>query len=711
MKKALLIITLCTVFSCSTERGSHPSDVNWRYYLGAKDVSHYADIDQINTQNVQQLKVAWTYHSGGADHANRSQIQCNPLVIDGILYGSSPDLNFFALDATSGKEIWRFAPLPDNQLDHFSLGVNRGLVFWTDGREERLLATAGPFLFCMDAKSGMLIPSFGQEGKVDLHTGLGAHASSYFVVSNTPGVVYEDLLILGTRVNESAYAAPGHVRAFNVKTGALEWIFHTIPQPGEYGYDTWPPDAWKQSGGANSWAGMSLDEQRGIVFVPTGSAAFDFYGGDRIGQNLFANCLLALDAKTGKRLWHYQFVHHDLWDRDLPCPPNLVQLTINGKKVDALAQVTKSGHVFVLNRETGQPLYEVNEVPVPPSDLRGEQAWPTQPLPAKPLPFARQEIKEGDLTRRTPQAYEYAKKIWNRSRKGKQFVPPSVEGTILFPGFDGGGEWGGAAVDPQGILYVNANEMPWILQLEPFAPGKAGSLYESGKNLYATQCMSCHGADFKGGGVYSAPDLKGLKNRTNAEAVKTLIYTGKGAMPSYAHLSAAQIEALTAYLLEDVNATAGTAADVPDKWPYPYYFKGYNKFKDPDGYPAITPPWGTLNAIDLNTGELRWKVPFGEYPELAVQGQKDTGCENYGGPVVTSGGLLFIAATLDEKFRVFDSSNGKLLFEYKLPEAGYATPATYKVNGRQFVVVACGGGKLGTRSGDAYVAFSLPGAH
>jgi quinoprotein glucose dehydrogenase len=709
MKKHLYFIALCLFQACQQDASEISAGEDWPAYLGAKNANHYSSLDQINTGNAHQLQVAWTYRSGDADSLNRSQIQCNPLIINGILYGSSPRLKFFALDATSGEEIWRFDPFNDKNADLFGMGLNRGLVHWTDGRESRLLVTAGDILHCLDAKTGQLIPSFGQEGRVDLHTGLGDGTEKLFITSNTPGVIYKDLLILGSRVNESTFAAPGHIRAFHVKTGELAWIFHTIPRPGEYGYDTWPPDAWKSAGGANSWAGMSLDEARGIVFAPTGSAAFDFYGGDRTGANLFANCVLALDANTGKRIWHFQAVHHDVWDRDLPCPPNLVSLDIEGRKVAALAQLTKSGHIFLLDRETGKPLFQVIEQPAPPSDLLGEQTWPTQPFPVKPKPFARQEITEADLTRRTPEAYEYARKIWEKSRRDGPLTPPSVEGTLLFPGFDGGGEWGGAAVDPEGVLYINASEMPWLLQMSPYVPKeKNNSAFEQGRSIYKTQCQSCHGADFKGGGIFSAPDITGLKNRMKAPAVKELIYKGKGAMPSYAHLSAADIDAVTAFVLDDKNAASLSDEEDADSWPYPYYFNGYERFKDPDGYPAITTPWGTLNAIDLNTGEFRWKVPFGEYPALAAQGMANTGAESYGGPVVTAGNVLFIAASLDEKFRVFDKRSGKVLFEYKLPAAGYATPATYSVNQRQYVVVACGGGKLGTRSGDAYVAFALP---
>jgi len=709
MRTIFIFLGVILLSSCTKQPEWAIKDYNWAGYLGGNDVNHYAPLDQINTQNVQQLEVAWTYNSGDADTLNRTQIQCNPLIIDGVLYGSSPRLKFFALNAATGEAIWTFDPFAEKGYNQFGMGVNRGLAFWTDGKEKRLLVTAGSTLYCLDAKSGKLIPSFGQGGRVDLHKDLDRpNTDSLFIVSNTPGIVFKDKLILGSRVNEATFAAPGHVRAFNVKTGKVEWIFHTIPHPGELGYETWPPDAWQRSGGANAWSGMSLDEERGIVFVPTGSASFDFYGGDRPGENLFANCVLALDANTGKRIWHYQTVHHDIWDRDLPSAPNLVTLNIDGKKVDAVAQITKSSYIFLLDRQTGKPIFEVKETPVPGSKLKGEQTWPTQPIPVKPPPFARQALTEADLTQRTPEAHDFAKKIWENSLKGQQFIPGSEEGTLLFPGYDGGGEWGGAAVDPNGILYVNASEMPWVLKMLPYLATGSNDLLSQGQNIFSTQCQSCHGADLKGGGVFSAPDLNGLKKRLTPTGITDLLKKGKGAMPSFAHLSPSEADAIVAFLLEDKKSTSKEPTGTADNWPYPYFHDGYVRFKDPDGYPAITPPWGTLNAINLNTGEIVWKVPFGEFPELAAKRMTNTGSENYGGPVVTSGGLIFIAATLDEKFRAFDKATGKMLFEFKLPAAGYATPATYSVNGRQYVVVACGGGKLGTRSGDAYVAFALP---
>ncbi|GJM33776.1 MAG: hypothetical protein DHS20C18_27770 [Saprospiraceae bacterium] len=706
MKYLLPLVLILLTFSC---QNTPPANVDWAWYLGGPDANHYSPLQQINKENVAQLQVAWTYQSGDKDDNNRSQIQCNPLVIDGILYGTSPKLKLFALDAATGEELWQFDPF-DEAYQQFGMGVNRGLVYWNEAVESaRIFFTAGTFLYAIDAATGQVIPTFGQQGKVDLHQGLGEAAQDYFIVSNTPGIVYKDLLILGMRVSEDIGAAPGYIRAFDVRTGEIRWIFHTIPQPGEMGYETWPPDAWKTSGGANAWSGLSLDEERGIVFIPTGSASYDFYGGDRIGQNLFANCVLALNAETGERIWHFQTVHHDLWDRDLPASPNLVQVKHEGKTIDAVAQITKSGHIFLLDRTTGEPLFPVEEIPVPESHLKGEQTWPTQPLPVKPPPFSRQEINKEDLTSRGLEAQAYAQALWEKSRKGSLFVPPGEDGSFIFPGLDGGGEWGGAAVDPEGILYINSSEIPWYVQMEKFTPADDNLLASRGERIYRTSCRACHGQDREGGDMFgSIPALTGLKDRLpEAEAIN-IIKNGKGVMPSFSLLKDEEIKSIIAFLYDSKEEIDANKPPTESTWPYPYVFGGYNRFYAPDGYPAIQPPWGQLTAVDLNEGTIKWQIPFGEYPELKAQGTPITGTESYGGPIVTESGLIFIAATLDEKIRAYDKENGALLWEATLPAAGYATPATYSVDGRQYVVIAAGGGKLNTPSGDAYVAFALP---
>ena len=706
MRLKLTIALLLALLSIA----SRAADENWPVYLGDSASSHYSELKQINRKNVHQLEVAWMYNSGDGRKDNRSQIQCNPIIVDGVLYGTSPQLKLLAIDAASGKERWRFDPFGKNPNN--VTGVNRGVVFWKHGDDRRILFTAGQNLYCIDANTGAPVESFGKSGVVDIREGLGRDPKTLFVLANTPGAIYRDLLILGSRVSEGpGPSSPGHIRAYDVRTGKIVWTFRTIPQPGEPGYETWPPDAYKYIGGANVWTGMAVDEKRGIIFCPTGSAAFDFWGGDRYGANLYANCLLALDAKTGKRIWHYQFVHHDLWDRDLPAPPNLLTVRHRGKKIDAVAQVTKSGHVFVFNRETGEPLFPIEEVPVPPSRLQGESAWPTQPIPHKPAPFSRQQFTEDLVTDLSPKSREAVLERLAKVNRHSLYYPPSTEGTVIFPGFDGGAEWGGAGVDPKrGILYVNGNEMPWILTMVE-TKRKEGAQLSSAHQIYNQICAACHGISREGDPARAFPALANIGLKLKKPQIVELLKTGRGTMPSFAFLSDEQRDALADHLLGDERipvagekpeTTSGLVLDSP------YSHTGYNRFFDPDGYPAIRPPWGTLNAIDLNTGEYLWRVPLGEFPELTARGIPVTGTENYGGPVVTAGGLVFIAATKDEMIRAFDQHTGKVLWQAKLPAGGYATPATYSVNGRQFLVIACGGGKMGTKSDDAYVAFALP---
>ena len=684
--------------------------LDWPMHGGDPGHRQFSTLDQINTGNVGGLKVAWTYRTRDAQPDNRSQIQCNPIVVHGVLYATSAQLKTFALDAATGRELWVFNPFAAG-TNTSSLGVNRGVVFWEAGDDRRILVAAGQRLYALDARTGKPIPSFGANGSVSLLDGLGRDVSSLYLLSTTPGAIYKDVLILGTRVSEGpGPAAPGHIRAYDVRTGAIRWTFRTIPSPGDVGYDTWPKDAWTRVGGVNPWSGISVDTARGLVFLPVGSAAFDFWGGNRHGANLFANCVLALKADTGERVWHYQLVHHDIWDRDPPAAPVLVTVQRNGRPVDAVAQVTKSGHVFVFDREKGTPLFPIEERPVPPSDLEGEAAWPTQPFPLAPPPFARQRLTEDDLTTISPAAHAAVLEQFRKVRSNGAFVPPSTQGTVIFPGFDGGGEWGGSAFDERaGLLYVNANEMPWILTMVTLKKAGTGPA-AAGKRTYDLHCAVCHGAERKGDAMKVFPSIADVSKKLTRPQVEEIIRHGKGVMPSFGSLRAAERKTLIAFLFGDADRPLGQPDDdeTPDETVL-YSHTGYNRFLDPDGHPAVKPPWGTLNAVDLNQGTIAWTVPLGELPELTKRGIPPTGTENYGGPVATAGGLLFIGATKDEKFRAFDRSTGRVLWETSLPAGGYATPATYAVNGKQFVVIAAGGGKMGTKSGDSYVAFALPG--
>ncbi|MFH1071749.1 MAG: pyrroloquinoline quinone-dependent dehydrogenase, partial [Candidatus Glassbacteria bacterium] len=542
-----------------------------------------------------------------------STIECNPIVVNGTMYLTSAFIRVFAVDPENGAVRWVFDPFEGSKAKF----VNRGVSWWSDGRESRIFVVADHWLYSLYAGSGRPVSSFGSEGRIDLREGLDRPVDDKLVGATTPGLVYKDLLILGSYNDEGPPGgAPGHIRAIDVRTGQRRWIFHTIPHPGEFGSDTWEEGAWQTAGSANCWGGMSLDRKRGVVYIATGSPSFDFYGGDRKGQNLFGNCVVALRADTGERVWHFQTVHHDLWDYDLPCAPNLVTIDRGGRRIEAVAQVTKTGQVFVLDRDTGAPVFGVEERLAPPSTLEGEEAWPTQPFALAPPPFACHGYTEDLVTGISAESHDSVLERFRAARAGEIFTPPSLEGTLVYPGFHGGANWSGAGFDPgTGVLYVNANELPWLLTMVDAEPGR----------------------------------------------------------------------------------------------PFRYNHTGYHRFLDPEGYPAVKPPWGTLNAIDLNEGKIRWQVPLGEFAELTARGIPPTGTENFGGTIVTAGGLVFIGATKDEKFRAFDKDTGRVLWEYQLPAGGYATPCTYLAGGRQFVVIAAGGGgKLGTKSGDSYLAFALP---
>ena len=576
-------------------------------------------------------------------------------------------------------------------------------MFWERGDDRRIYFAARQWLYALDASTGKPISAFGRQGRIDLREGFeGRDPRAISVGMNTPGVFYGDLLILGSLVPEGLPSAPGDIRAFNVLTGKQVWAFHTIPHPGELGYDTWPKDAWKYSGGANAWSGVSLDEARGLVFASTGSASYDFYGANRLGDDLFANTILCLKAATGERVWHFQAIKHDLWDRDFPAPPALVTIAKDGQRRDVVAQTAKNGNLYVLDRETGQPIYPMREVTPPASDVPGERSAPTQLLPTLPPPFARQQFTEDLITKRTPEAEKAVRAMWESLRKRGEYDPPSTQGTILYPGMDGGAEWGGVAFDPgSSLLYVNANEMAWRVKLAERKMPDGGPV--SGKTLYLRYCAACHRADLKGTPP-EFPSLAGIGTRRNIEEIATKVREGGGRMPPFADMHSAVRRAIVEYIASGKSVMV--RADRPTPFDLRYSLDGEARFTDPDGFPAIAPPWGTLTAIDMNKASIAWQVPLGEMPGSGVA---NSGSENYGGPVVTAGGVVFIGATVyDRKFRAFDAKTGKVLWETTLPAAGNATPAVYDVNGKEFVVIGAGGGKWGAPSGGSYVAFALP---
>jgi quinoprotein glucose dehydrogenase len=727
-----LIIVGCTKSGTSNTGGSMQVGKDFPVYGGNKAGNRYSPLDQINLDNVNKLEVAWMYNaaevSDGDEKGQRTnQIQCQPIVVNGILYGTTPELKLFSLNAGTGEQLWKFEPR--EKEGKYIVNTNRGVVYWENGNDKRIFYTVGSDLYAINADSGTRINNFGDDGVVDLRKGLLSDqeydVEALSVNSTSPGVVYKNLLILGSAVFETGNAAPGHIRAFDVITGKMKWIFHTIPKPGEIGYDTWPKEAYKEIGGANSWSGVTLDENNGIVFLGTGSPSFDFYGGNRKGKNLFGNCVLALDAETGKLKWYYQTIHHDLWDRDLPSPPNLTTVQHEGKKVEVVVQATKDGLIYVLDRQTGTSLFPVEERPVPTEGLPGEHPFPTQKFPAKPLPLSHQVFTEDLITDISPEAHAYVNEIYKQFRTDHKYTPPSTEGTLAF-GYSGGAEWGGNAIDPDGILYQNSNDDPWILQLiDTTVQNNAFASLSQGNALYLKNCAACHGEDRKGNGS-DFPALLDVGKKLSRKEIVEIMEAGIGRMPAFQHISGQDRESIAGYLLDlhsfgrppiahdgEVEQGSGVDSSVSKKvqkkkfgFKQRYVTRVWRKLTDQDGYPGIKPPWGTLNAIDLNTGDYLWRVPLGEYPELTEKGIPITGTENYGGPLATAGGLIFIAATRDERIRAFDKKTGKVVWEYQLPAGGFATPITYEAEGKQYIVIAAGGSR-GLKPGGNYIAFTL----
>jgi quinoprotein glucose dehydrogenase len=625
----IFVTIFVAIVSCKTVNDNART---WSVYKADAGSSNYSPLDQINTSNVNKLKSSWTFSIADKIPGTRPS-QCNPIIVDGVLYATSAGQSAYAVNAATGEKIWSFDPFNGDE----GAEVNRGLTYWESGDDHRVLFTANNNLFALDSRTGKPIISFGKDGKVNLRVGLRDTSEGIFVSSTSPGIIYNDLIIMGCRVPDVYGSQPGYIRAYNCKTGALTWTFHTVPLPGEPGHETWTKDAYKVIGGVNNWAGMSLDTERGIVFLALGSPSYDFYGTDRKGTNLYGNCVLALDASTGKHVWHFQTVHHDLWDYDLPAPPNLVTIKRDGKDIDAVAQITKQGFVFIFNRENGEPLFPIEERKVPASNLPGEEASPTQPFPVKPKPFARQWITEADLTNYSKADHDSLVVKFKSLRYEGLYTPPDLNGTLQLPGTRGGGEWGGAAFDPaSNFLYIKSNDAPDIQTIR------------------------------KGD-----PQLTSSEHPTSKKAVS-------------------QLETV------DRNASADQYLNIT----------GYKTWKDPSGNPAITPPWGTLSALDLSTGEYAWQIPLGNDEARQEKGGTETGQEGKAGPVVTAGGLIFISGTDDKKLRALDKSTGKLLWETTLPALANATACTYEVKGKQYVAISVGGT---TDNPSGYImAFALP---
>jgi quinoprotein glucose dehydrogenase len=744
LRRAALFAALLSGVSCGADAQE------WRQYGGGPDQSKYVVVKDITKANVSKLAIAWMYPS-----VDDRAYLFNPLIVGNVMYVLAKNSSLVAIDVTTRKELWIHANLR---------GItNRGISFWEskDRKDRRLLFTIDDTLQAIDARTGKSITTFGTNGFVDLRQGLGRDPDSLRrIASNTPGRIFENLILLGSAPGEAYLSAPGDLRAYDVVTGALVWTFHTIPRPGEFGYDTWPKDAWKYVGGVNVWGEISIDAKRGIAYFPLASPTYDYYGADRIGANLFSDSLLALDARTGKRRWHYQTVHHDLWDYDLTAAPQLITVRKNGKKINAVAQATKQGFVFVFDRVTGEPVWPIEERAVAASDMKGEQAWPTQPFSTLP-PSGRQVVKADDLSPylvNDAERADWLERI-GKARKGL-FVPPALEETAVVPGAVGGTNLGNTAADPgAGILYLLNQDFPSFYKLTEQADrGVAGGRnhagapdpaeLERGTAIYKESCAPCHGEDL--GGTPAAPSLLEVGSQIAFSQLRRTVLYGTGRMPPLANIDDDEVRDLLAYLgagiprgpndapakmpAGPVVAAGGIARPpglprppIDPTRPYPAgadapaqrFFTDYGL-----GYPyLLSPPWSSIMAYDLNRGVIKWKRPLGRTRADDNAPDEDTGVPRGAqrqGMIVTSSGIVFSGAR-DGRFYAFDADNGEVLWSAALPMGSEGLPAIYAVDGKHFIVVNAttpnawairsrgnGAGAPEPAGRGGYVVFALP---
>lgn len=714
---------LVALFSPLALRGRAPAADRtgqaWANYGGGPDSSQYSPLRQIDRSNVSQLQIAWTFPTG-----DDNRYFFNPIEVHGLTYVLAENHSIVALDAETGKQVWAHAPDPDTEIM-----TDRGINYWesADGRDRRLLFAANHFLQAIDARTGKQILSFGTDGRVNLKEGLGRDPNTLSLVQSTsPGRVFENLLILGSATNQGYGSAPGDIRAFDVRTGKLVWTFHTIPHPGEAGYETWPKDAWKRVGGANCWSGMSLDVKRGIVYVPTASAKYNFYGADRHGADLFADCLLALDARTGKLRWYFQMVHHDIWDYDNASAPKLLTVWHDGHKVDAVAEAGKTGFLWVFDRVTGKPLWPIEERPQPRSDMPGEETWPTQPFPTNPPSFARQSFTVADLSPLITDPEEAARfrHQIESSRNSGLFTPPALTDTMEMPGNSGGANWGSAAADPSsGTVVVASMDLPCMLKLEREQTGgvnRGETIEQQGHFIFESNCRLCHGTDLKGLPP-AVPSLVDVGSKLSRQQIEARIRQGGGPMPGFPKLADEDVQSLIAFLLNPSEALksspqpaapSAAATESTDSKPV-HYLSGFGFMMTTAEVPPIKPPWSSLTAYDLNQGTIKWSIPLGEVPELAAKGIDNTGFPFLKtGPVVTAGGLIF-TATRDHFVRAYDEDTGKVVWEKRLDTALQGMPSVYETGGREYLVVCAAAPEVNDAAAQQhiqgeYVAFALP---